>query len=144
MDVLVPVDFSTYSESALVLAAQLSEAPTVLHVVHDPGETPGYYSAALWKRKLPSRIEDEAALMLDDFVAAAAERHPAVAACENLKTMLVRGLPCTRIVEVALRLQVRMIVMGSRGHTGLKRLMLGSTADKVVHLSPVPVTVVKA
>lgn len=142
MDVLVPVDFSVYSESALALAVQMGAVPTVLHVVHDPGEAPGYYSA-LWKRKLPARIEDEAACMLDDFVAGAAARNTEIAACANLKTMLVCGLPCTRIVEVAVRLQVRMIVMGSRGRRGLKRLMLGSTAERVVRLSPVPVTVVK-
>jgi nucleotide-binding universal stress UspA family protein len=37
-----------------------------------------------------------------------------------------------------------MIVIGSKGLTGWKHLMMGSVAEQVVHLSPVPVTVVKS
>jgi nucleotide-binding universal stress UspA family protein len=36
-----------------------------------------------------------------------------------------------------------MIVLGSHGRTGLKRLLLGSTAEKVIGLAPCPVLVVK-
>ncbi len=43
--VLVPIDFSSHSESALIKAAELADmlqaALIVLHVVHDPGEMPG-------------------------------------------------------------------------------------------------------
>ena len=58
--------------------------------------------------------------------------------------MLVRGLPTTRILEVAEKRKALMIVMGSRGRTGLKHLLLGSVAEHVVQLSPIPVTVAKA
>jgi universal stress protein A len=37
-----------------------------------------------------------------------------------------------------------MIVMGSQGRTGLAHLLLGSKAERVVRLSPIPVTIVKA
>jgi nucleotide-binding universal stress UspA family protein len=37
-----------------------------------------------------------------------------------------------------------MIVMGSQGRTGLSRFLLGSKAQRVVQLAPVPVTIVKA
>jgi len=36
-----------------------------------------------------------------------------------------------------------MIVMGSQGRTGIAHMMLGSKAEQVVRLSPVPVTIVK-
>ena len=36
-----------------------------------------------------------------------------------------------------------MIVMGSKGRGGIKRLLLGSVAERVVQLSPLPVTVAK-
>ena len=45
--ILVPVDFSPHSQSALVFACDLAErikaSLVILHVVHDPGEAPGYY-----------------------------------------------------------------------------------------------------
>ena len=37
-----------------------------------------------------------------------------------------------------------MVVMGSQGRTGLDHLLLGSKAEQVVRLSPVPVLIVKA
>jgi len=48
-----------------------------------------------------------------------------------------------RILEVAEQNHARMIVMGSQGRTGLKHALLGSKAEQVVHLSPIPVTIVK-
>ena len=54
------------------------------------------------------------------------------------------GLPVNRILEVAKKSDARMIVMGSQGRTGLKHALLGSKAEQVVHLSPIPVTIVKA
>jgi len=37
-----------------------------------------------------------------------------------------------------------MIVMGSQGRTGLAHALLGSKAEQIVHLSPIPVTIIKA
>ena len=53
------------------------------------------------------------------------------------------GLPVTRILEVATKTEAQMIVMGSQGRTGLSHLLLGSKAEKVAQLAPIPVTIVK-
>ena len=47
------------------------------------------------------------------------------------------------ICETAAHKGAGMIVLGSHGRTGLKRLLLGSTAEKVIGLAPCPVLVVK-
>ncbi|MGD8308492.1 MAG: universal stress protein [Chromatiales bacterium] len=145
--VLVPVDFSKYSEAALLYACRLArctKAPVrVLHVVHDPADMPGYYSQAFKKKRL-GRIEDVAREMLDGFLAGVAASHPNVKALQDLEPLLVLGLPTTRILEVAEKMKASAIVMGSKGSTGLKHLMLGSVSEHVVRLSPIPVTVVKA
>jgi len=47
------------------------------------------------------------------------------------------------ICETAARKGVGIIVLGSHGRSGLKRLLLGSTAEKVIGLAPCPVLVVK-
>ena len=52
------------------------------------------------------------------------------------------GNPADRIVEVARSQACDEVVLGSRGMSALDSLALGSVAYKVVHLSPVPVTVV--
>lgn len=144
---LVPVDFSAYSEAALLCATELAEligAPlTVLHVVHDLGEAPGYYAVKGRKKQL-RRLEDVAAEMLDEFMLKVRKAHPGRPALENAETLLVLGLPVNRILETAEKIKARMIIMGSQGRTGLKHIMLGSKAEQVVNLSPIPVTIVKA
>lgn len=145
--ILVPVDFSVYSQAALLCAAELAEmigAPlTVLHVVHDPGDAPGYYAVKGRKKQL-RRMEDVAAEMLDEFMNEVRKAHPERHILEHAETLLVVGLPVNRILETANKINARMIVMGSQGRTGLKHIMLGSKAEQVVNLAPMPVTIVKA
>ena len=144
--ILVPVDFSPNSEAALLLGCKLAKCfdvkVLVLHVVHDPGEMPGYYAKTLKKKHL-HRIEDSASHMLDGFLQAFSKSHPHEKLTDKVESMLVKGLPSSRILEVAEKRNAVMIVMGSRGRTGIKHLLLGSVAERVVQLSPVPVTVAK-
>ena len=145
-NILVPVDFSPHSEAALLLACKLAECfgavPLVLHVVHDPGETPGYYLQAMKKKQL-HRIEDSAREMLDEFLARVAKNHGEARELTEVESILVRGLPSNRILEIAKKRKASMIVMGSKGCTGIKHLLLGSVAERVVQFAPVPVTVAK-
>ncbi len=144
--VLVPVDFSAHSQAALLHACMLVDCLkcplTILHVVHDPAEMPGYYSRMTDEKNL-LRMEDVAEEMLQAFVADMIGRHPDIKPLKRADTRLVVGLPVTRILEVAENIDASMIVMGSQGRTGLSHMMLGSKAEQVVRLSPLPVTIVK-
>ena len=144
--ILVPVDFSPHSEAALVYAVRLArclrEPLLILHVVHDPGNLPGYYSQAL-KKKQVDRIEDRAGEMLTAFLATVAQRYPDLDEIQKPHSLLVKGLPSSRILEVAKQQGVGLIVLGSKGLTGLEHLLMGSVAERVLHLAHCPVTVVK-
>ena len=146
VSILVPVDFSAHSEAALLFAAEcagtMDATLNVLHVVHDPGEAPGYYLVKGRKKQL-RRLEDVAKEMLDDFVRRVQEENKDLPALNKLKVMLVTGLPVNRILEIAKKSNSKMIVMGSQGRTGLSHIILGSRAEQVVRLSPIPVTIVK-
>lgn len=144
--ILVPVDFSAPSRDALLFAAELAQKISVtlmvLHVVHDPGEMPGYYSS-LVKKKRVERIQDIAKDVFNEFMADITEEHPKLKALRHAQNMMVIGLPVTRILQVAEKLEPFMVVMGSQGRTGLKHLFLGSKAEQIVQLCPSPVTIVK-
>jgi len=144
--VLVAVDFSADSKAALVWACSHAGLTggelVVLHVVHDPGEAPGDYRHG--EKDVLRPMEDVAREMLKKFVRKVQREYPEVADIGKLKTKLVRGIPASRILEVAEAVRAGQIVMGSRGRTGLPHLMLGSKAERVVQMSPIPVTVVKA
>lgn len=142
---LVAVDFSQFSEKALLwgeYAARCFDARlVVLHVVHDPGSAPGYYERAKKRKKHLLRIEEAASEMMADFLEEMCQKYPELPT--QLDHRLVVGLPITRILEVAEEIGAQLIVMGSRGRTGLPSMLLGSKAEKVAQLSPVPVTIVK-
>lgn len=145
--ILVPVDFSSDSEAALVYAADISalmHSPLlVLHVVHDPGEAPGYYAVKHRKKHL-RKLEDVAADMLKNFMQEVGKTHPRLTAIADAKTELVTGLPVNRILEMADKSGARMIIMGSQGRTGLSHALVGSKAEQVVRLAQIPITIIKS
>lgn len=144
--ILVPVDFSDHSKAALIQACEfarlMSSSLMVLHVVHDPGEMPGYY-AKLIKKKRSIRMQDIAAEAFQEFIVATIEAHPDCALLREAQLLMVIGLPVSRILEVVEQMKPVMVVMGSQGRTGLKHLVIGSKAAQIMQLCPVPVTIVK-
>jgi nucleotide-binding universal stress UspA family protein len=147
--ILVPVDFSSCSEVALAWAANAARLDprriVVLHVVHDPANTPGYYRKAggVPDGKQPlQKLENAAEAMMKRFLKRVRKRFPATADTD-IETKLLIGIPASRILEVAEKIDAALIVLGSHGRTGLSRTMLGSKAEQVARLSRIPVTIVK-
>ena len=144
--ILVAVDFTPDSEAALYWACEFAEcvgaAVKVLHVVHDPEDAPGSYRLKGHDALRP--LDDVAGEMMAEFLEKAKGGEPDLRAISVAEPVIVKGIPASRILEVAERERARMIVMGSRGRTGLPHLLLGSKAERVVQLSAIPVTIVKA
>ena len=144
---LVPVDFSSFSEEALVFASELANCLSagllVLHVIHDPEEAPGFYARQWKKKKYLQTMEEAAEEMMQEFLKKMRKAYPNQTPIKKATPLLVVGVPVNRIVEVAEKKKATMIIIGSHGRTGLSNLLLGSKAAQVVQLSNIPVTVVK-
>ena len=144
---LVAVDFTLFSEEALIFASQLAEKLNarllVLHVIHDPAEAPGFYAHKGKKKKYLQSMEDAAEEMMQEFLKKIRKANPGQKPIKEAKPLLVVGTPVTRILEIAKRKKADMIILGSHGRTGLSHLLVGSKAERVVQLSPIPVLVVK-
>ncbi len=146
--ILVPVDFSTHSEAALRWALDFAvlagAAVHVLHVVHDPAAAPGYYARQQDQDERGTRtMEEVARRLLTEFLDRCVGSEGPQESGVELKSSVLVGLPATRIIEIAERLDARLIVVGSQGRTGMSSLLLGSKAERVVRMAPMPVTVVK-
>lgn len=61
----------------------------------------------------------------------------------NWRAVVGRGEPIEAILDVAKRERADMIVISSQGRTGLKRLILGSVAEELARVSPLPVLIWK-
>ena len=139
--ILVPIDFSPNAAAVLEWAAHLAEeheCPLVLlHAYHLPVDFQqlegAYLPPDFW-----TQVKDDAAANL--------ERHaePLRARGLRVETVLREGYPASVIEEEAEARNVDLIVIGTRGHTGLKHLLLGSVAERVVQKAPCAVLTVKA
>ncbi len=144
---LVAVDFTSYSKDALLFASRLAECMQaqilVLHVIHDPAEAPGFYARKGKKKKFLQSMEEAAEEMMAEFLKKMRRTYSDQMPIQEAIPLLVVGTPVTRIIEIAEKRQASMIIIGSHGRTGLSHLLVGSKAERVVQLSPIPVTVVK-
>jgi nucleotide-binding universal stress UspA family protein len=80
------------------------------------------------------------ALEAHTYLSRLAERLRAKGAVVDIHVL--SGKPAPMIVDMAVRGNYALIVMGSRGKSGLKRLLLGSVAEEVLRRSPLPVLIV--
>jgi nucleotide-binding universal stress UspA family protein len=56
---------------------------------------------------------------------------------------LRQGLADEKIIEVAKEIEAELLVMGTYGRTGIKRLLMGGTTERVLSIGALPVLVVK-
>lgn len=140
--ILHPTDFSRCSGYAWPHAVQLAEMLDaevhLLHAVVCPDVDPAH--AAL---RLPDMEECHRAL---EEQAESRLRHAAEAqrgAAISVERAVVRGLSAAgAILDYAAQHSIDLIVMGTHGRRGLRRLLLGSVTEEVVRLAPCPVLTV--
>jgi nucleotide-binding universal stress UspA family protein len=138
--ILIATDFSTTADRAEELAFQLARSlGAELHVVHvrvildDPHMAE---EQQLEIERLMS-VGDEATREALDK---ARPNEPGL----TVETHLVRGISAAEsISETAMELGCDLIVMGTHGRRGLKHMLLGSVAEKVVRIVPIPVLTVR-
>ncbi|MBW2610744.1 MAG: universal stress protein [Deltaproteobacteria bacterium] len=144
---LVAVDFTLFSEEALIFAGKLANKLQaqilVLHVIHDPAEAPGFYNQKMQKEMFLRSMEEAAHEMMEEFLQKMKKTCPDQTPIQQAVPLLVSGTPVTRIIEIGEKKQVSMIIVGSHGRTGLSHVLIGSKAERLVRLSPIPVIVIK-
>lgn len=138
--ILVPIDFSEYAEKALTWAVNLAETwharLVLLHVMPTPNYPPlllsGHFDAATFESGLKADAEAKIKELVEKKVSKAVPSD----------TRVVIGEPFHDICQVAEQEKVNLVVMGSHGRTGLRHVLLGSVAERVVRHAPCPVLVV--
>lgn len=137
--ILVGVDDSEAARHAARTAAELAVSTgsslTLVHV-----SVPILLPAAAYADVIDRLVADErkhAAALLERERAAVTR--PAL----EVKVLHAEGAPAETFASLAEAPGVWMVVVGSRGRTAVSRVLLGSFADRVVHVCPKPVLVVR-
>jgi len=141
--ILAPTDFSDPATAAVQAAAELAgQYRAELHLLHIVAAQ--VYYAEMPEMMMPP-MEDITKQMLaggeKKLKKLADELGGKIDVHTHIEESAVR--PADAICETGGRIKADLIVIGSRGHTGLMHLLLGSTAERVVREAPCAVLVIK-
>lgn len=143
--ILVPVDFSKYSVVTMNFAISLSRLTgasiVALHVFEKP-----VIPEAIWMSKqvvdiyrdYHKQAERKAKEELNKFIQQFEARGV------DLKTKVTSGIPYIQIIRTARKDKVDLIILGSKGLTVFQKVLIGSTADRVVRKADCSVMVIKS
>ena len=135
--ILVPIDFSDYSKSALRYAvnfAKLFNAEIILIYVVEPVIYPPDFSMGqIAIPTVTTEFDDRAKEELNKL---AKNEIP-----QQLKVSIIirTGKPFVEIIDTATEADVDLIIIATHGHSGVEHILFGSTAEKVVRKAPCPV-----
>jgi universal stress protein A len=153
--ILCPVDLSSSSLEALKLAVKMTQASGatlyLLHVIDnpfdelymssitqaDPALLGLYKSEPLKRARIVRATEDHSEVLLKQF------SNESVGALPKVRYRIESGNPFEAILDTAETTRADLIVLATHGRTGIKRLIIGSVAEKVVRHAPCPVLIVK-
>lgn len=134
--IIVPTDFSSGAEVALRTAADLRRAGegevVLLHVTE-----PVYEGLRVQTGGLHEQMRQEALVKIRELAETAFPN------AHNVRAVVKDGRPADVICRTAAEEKADVIILPTHGHSGLKHVLLGSVAEKVVRHAPCSVLVVR-
>lgn len=139
---LVPLDGSKFGETALEYALSLAQKYdskiTLLHIVHDQWQGEMRAESPELNELTQQKESNHSYIYLN------AKEKDLQEQGYNVESIIKSGEPVAKaILSMAAEEDVDTIVMSSHGFTGLKRLMFGNVAEKVVSRATVPVLLIR-
>lgn len=135
--ILHPTDFSEYSQHAFHIAVDLARihkaSILVLHVARPLSEEQVSFGEA--SQAQPAKYHHR----LEEAENEATGGAPGV----TIERLVLDGEPAHVVARVAQERQCDLIVIGSHGRTGFRRILMGSTAEHIIRLAQCPVLTVK-
>jgi nucleotide-binding universal stress UspA family protein len=139
--ILFATDFSESSDYAFqyayALAKKFNARLLLVHVINEPVDLRGFYVPHISFEKLEEEIEEGAQKMMEKFCRTHIRDY------DNFESIIVPGIPYDEIIKKATDNSADLIILGTHGRTGLDHVLFGSTAEKVVRKSPVPVMTIR-
>ena len=139
--ILAPLDGSELSECSLEHVTAVAKGCAVpdvvlLHII----EPPTYTAYAVISQEILSDILRKSKTKFKRYMAKAVDKLKKNGI--NAKTVIIEGMPSDEILNYADKNQIDLIIMSTKGSSGLTRWAFGSVTDKVMRNSPVPVLVI--
>jgi nucleotide-binding universal stress UspA family protein len=134
--ILVPVDFSEESLAAVDTVQALVDSPDHVVVVHVLQDMSPAEPREIWHAFDENARRENALRAIRERLSN--EKYA------QIRVEVLFGDPGHEITALAQREKAELIVLPSRGRTGIKRLLIGSVAERVVQLAHCPVLVLRS
>jgi len=139
--ILCPTDFSEASAEAFPYAIELGRPHGAeiffIHVVHVLPPPPADYGFPSEIVEFAAALRKDAEKRIDRFLS---ERVPSGV---RYHTLMSQGHAADEILDAAEKHRIDLITIATHGHTGLRHLVFGSVAEKVVRMATIPVLTVR-
>ncbi|MGB4972480.1 MAG: universal stress protein, partial [Cyclobacteriaceae bacterium] len=140
MTILVPTDFSKPSKVAVLYAALLAKKAGAELVIATVAYGQASSRAMMVSQKLDTEMKNIAHAELEELTT---EIKSKVKGKLTISTQVLSGFPVAQVIQrFVKKKEVDLIVMGTRGATGLQKVIIGSNAAAMIQNSSVPVIIV--
>jgi nucleotide-binding universal stress UspA family protein len=134
--ILVPVDWSSPSDAAVQNARGLAaEHDATVHLLHAVELVQLGYAGTV-----SSQVVEDSRASAEDLLAETADEFENV----PVETTVTMGEPVDSIDEYVEEHDIDLVVMGTHGRSGVKRVVLGSTTERTIRLVDVPVLTIES
>lgn len=135
--VLVPTDFSQWSQAAVQAASRLhQESQTEVVLLHVT--EPSYEGLRIHTQDLHEKMRTEAEAALSDLASKSFSN------LDGITLRVIEGRPADTICKTAAAEEASAILISAHGHSALKHMLLGSVTEKVVRQAACDVLVIRS
>ena len=138
--ILFAIDFASNYETLIPwvrsFADQFNATLCLLYVLQEVPSFITVYASCIDTENFREKLKGAARKKMADIVEEFFQDYP------KLETSVEFGTPAEKILEFTNRKEIDLIVMGSRGHTGIQRALLGSVATNVAQAASCPVVII--
>jgi nucleotide-binding universal stress UspA family protein len=142
-NIIVPTDFSDYSDVAFKRALDLAEACNAkIYLVHVVADSPDIFKLDRFNVEGQKKIMKDLEKNCKDSFSEQMDKLPQAKKVE-IETTVLRGIPSREIIDIQKKISADMLVIGTHGQTAFEDFLFGNTASKIIRYSKCSVLVVR-
>ena len=142
-NIIVPTDFSDYSDLALQRALDLAEACNAkIYLTHVVAEAPDIFALDRFDKEGQKKIMKDLEKQSNEAFEKQLGKFPQ-AQKVDVETKVLRGIPSKEILSLQKKLKADMLVVATHGQTAFEEFLWGNTASKLIRYSGCSVLVVR-
>jgi nucleotide-binding universal stress UspA family protein len=141
--IIVPTDFSDYSDLAFKRAIDLAEAcQAKIYLTHVVEEAPDIFALDRFNKEGQKKIMKDLEKQSKEFFEKQIAKYPE-AQKVDIETKVLRGIPSKEILTLQKKINADMVVISTHGQSAFEEFFWGNTASKIIRHTNCSVLVVR-